>query len=317
MFVGLSLDLRFAASAAQALYYERYRFADVFAQLKRAPLSAAAPSIAAIPGVAGGRDAGRGRRDARRARASTSRPSAGSSSIPVPRAADAERPVPPPRPPGRAGPRRTRWSSARRSPARNHLKPGDTPSARSSTDAAARLRDRRHRPLARVHRHRPARRGHAGRPPLRRALDGSARARRRVRHGGRLQRRRAEAGPAASEPTDGHRGARSPARALRRARRASPRALQMSHWTIANELAQLRGFGFVIPVDLPRRRRVPPQRGADRGSCRLQREQIAALKALGYANREIGWHYAQVEPGDRRRRQPDRPGARRLARARR
>ena len=26
---------------------------------------------------------------------------------------------------------------------------------------------------------------------------------------------------------------------------------------------------------------------------RVQREQIAALKAFGYANREIGWHFAK------------------------
>jgi putative ABC transport system permease protein len=73
---------------------------------------------------------------------------------------------------------------------------------------------------------------------------------------------------------------------------AIPRALQISHWTIANELAQLRGMGLAIPliflgvaafllnVVLTR-------------IVAVQREQIAALKALGYANREIGWHYAK------------------------
>jgi putative ABC transport system permease protein len=73
---------------------------------------------------------------------------------------------------------------------------------------------------------------------------------------------------------------------------AIPRALQISHWTIANELAQLRGFGFAIPVvflgvaafllNVVLTRIVS-----------VQREQIAALKALGYANREVGWHFAK------------------------
>jgi putative ABC transport system permease protein len=73
---------------------------------------------------------------------------------------------------------------------------------------------------------------------------------------------------------------------------AIPRALQISHWTIANELAQLQGMGLAIPliflgvaafllnVVLTR-------------IVAVQREQIAALKALGYANREIGWHFAK------------------------
>lgn len=75
-------------------------------------------------------------------------------------------------------------------------------------------------------------------------------------------------------------------------RGAIPRALQISHWTIANELAQLRGIGLAIPlvflgvaafllnVVLTR-------------IISVQREQIAALKALGYTNREVGWHFAK------------------------
>ena len=105
-----------------------------------------------------------------------------------------------------------------------------------------------------------------------------------------------------TEPTGGHRGARSPARALRRVRR-DPARLQISHWTIANELAQLRGFGLAVPIvflgiaafllNVVLTRIVS-----------VQREQIAALKALGYANREIGWHFAKWSLVDRRRRQP-------------
>jgi putative ABC transport system permease protein len=73
-------------------------------------------------------------------------------------------------------------------------------------------------------------------------------------------------------------------------RGASPRSLQTSEWTLENELTQLQTFGFLVPaiflgvaafilnVALAR-------------ALSLQRPQIAALKALGYANREIAWHY--------------------------
>lgn len=74
-------------------------------------------------------------------------------------------------------------------------------------------------------------------------------------------------------------------------RGAIPRALQLSHWTVDNELAQLQGMGLMIPaifltvaaflLGVVLRRIVA-----------VQREQIAALKALGYANREVGAHYA-------------------------
>jgi putative ABC transport system permease protein len=72
---------------------------------------------------------------------------------------------------------------------------------------------------------------------------------------------------------------------------AIPRSLQTSHWYLDNELKQLQSVGLVVPlvflgvaafllgVVLTR-------------IVSVQREQIAALKALGYANREIGLHYA-------------------------
>lgn len=73
---------------------------------------------------------------------------------------------------------------------------------------------------------------------------------------------------------------------------AIPRSLQFSHWTIANELQQLRTIGLAIPLvflgvaafllNVVLSRLVA-----------VQREQIAALKALGYPNRTIGWHFAQ------------------------
>jgi putative ABC transport system permease protein len=71
---------------------------------------------------------------------------------------------------------------------------------------------------------------------------------------------------------------------------AIPRALQFSHWTLDSELSQLQKFGFIVPalflgvaafilnVALTR-------------ALALQRPQIAALKALGYTNAELAWHY--------------------------
>lgn len=73
---------------------------------------------------------------------------------------------------------------------------------------------------------------------------------------------------------------------------AIPRALQVSHWYLSSELRQLRGFGLFVPViflsvaafllNVVLRRIIT-----------VQREQIAALKAMGYTNVEIGWHYMQ------------------------
>jgi putative ABC transport system permease protein len=71
---------------------------------------------------------------------------------------------------------------------------------------------------------------------------------------------------------------------------AIPRALQLSNWTVQNELSQLQTFGLLLPsifllvaafilnVALTR-------------ALALQRSQIASLKALGYGNAAIGWHY--------------------------
>jgi putative ABC transport system permease protein len=71
---------------------------------------------------------------------------------------------------------------------------------------------------------------------------------------------------------------------------AIPRSLQFSHWTLDSELRQLQKFGFIVPsiflavavfilnVALTR-------------ALTLQRPQIAALKALGYTNVELAWHY--------------------------
>ena len=73
-------------------------------------------------------------------------------------------------------------------------------------------------------------------------------------------------------------------------RGAIPQSLQPSAWTLENELRQLRTFGFITPliffgvaafilnVALAR-------------ALALQRPQIASLKALGFTNRELAWHY--------------------------
>ena len=72
-----------------------------------------------------------------------------------------------------------------------------------------------------------------------------------------------------------------------------PRALQTSHWYLDNELAQLQSVGLILPVifllvaafllNVVLTRIVS-----------VQREQIAALKALGYTNRELAWHYIKL-----------------------
>jgi putative ABC transport system permease protein len=73
---------------------------------------------------------------------------------------------------------------------------------------------------------------------------------------------------------------------------AIPRSLQISHWYLDSELRQLRGFGLFVPMvflavaafllNVVLRRIIT-----------VQREQIAALKAMGYTNLEIGMHYTQ------------------------
>jgi putative ABC transport system permease protein len=74
---------------------------------------------------------------------------------------------------------------------------------------------------------------------------------------------------------------------------AIPRSLQTSHWYLDNELRQLQSVGLVLPVvfllvaafllNVVLTRIVS-----------VQREQIAALKALGYTNGELGWHYGKL-----------------------
>jgi putative ABC transport system permease protein len=71
---------------------------------------------------------------------------------------------------------------------------------------------------------------------------------------------------------------------------AIPRALQLSHWTVQNELSQLQTFGFMLPLVFMLVAAFILNVALTRALA-LQRPQIASLKALGYGNRAIGWHY--------------------------
>ena len=73
---------------------------------------------------------------------------------------------------------------------------------------------------------------------------------------------------------------------------AIPRALQLSHWTLENELAQLQTFGFVLPLIFLGVAAFILNVALTRALA-LQRPQIAALKALGYGNAAIAWHYVK------------------------
>jgi putative ABC transport system permease protein len=71
---------------------------------------------------------------------------------------------------------------------------------------------------------------------------------------------------------------------------AIPRDLQFSHWTLENELMQLQSFGFIIPMIFLLVAAFILNIALTRALA-LERPQIAALKALGYPNLAIGWHY--------------------------
>lgn len=73
---------------------------------------------------------------------------------------------------------------------------------------------------------------------------------------------------------------------------AIPRAQQLSHFFLQSELDSLRGMGQIVPtiflavaaflLNVVLTRLVA-----------VQREQIAALKALGYSNAEVSWHFVK------------------------
>jgi putative ABC transport system permease protein len=71
---------------------------------------------------------------------------------------------------------------------------------------------------------------------------------------------------------------------------AIPRALQFSHWTLENELMQLQSFGFIIPMIFLLVAAFILNVAMTRALA-LERPQIATLKAVGYRNASIAWHY--------------------------
>jgi putative ABC transport system permease protein len=71
---------------------------------------------------------------------------------------------------------------------------------------------------------------------------------------------------------------------------ASPRSVQTSAWMLDNELRQLQTFGFITPAIFLSVAAFILNVALAR-ALSLQRSQIASLKALGYSNRELAWHY--------------------------
>lgn len=72
-----------------------------------------------------------------------------------------------------------------------------------------------------------------------------------------------------------------------------PRSLQTSHWYLDNELMQLQSVGLILPVVFLTVAAFLLNVVLTR-IVSVQREQIAALKALGYTNRELAWHYTKL-----------------------
>jgi putative ABC transport system permease protein len=75
-------------------------------------------------------------------------------------------------------------------------------------------------------------------------------------------------------------------------RGALPQSQQASAWTLENELGQLQMFGFLVPLIFFGVAAFVLHVALTRALA-LQRAQIAALKALGYSNAAIAWHYVK------------------------
>lgn len=73
---------------------------------------------------------------------------------------------------------------------------------------------------------------------------------------------------------------------------AVPRELQLSHWTLANEIKQLKNMGAIIPLIFLSVAAFLLNVVLSR-IIAVQREEIAALKALGYSNFDVGLHYVE------------------------
>ena len=75
-------------------------------------------------------------------------------------------------------------------------------------------------------------------------------------------------------------------------RGAMPQSLQMSAWTLDNELTQLQTFGLLVPAIFLGVAAFVLHVALTRALA-LQRTQIAALKAVGYSNGAVAWHYVK------------------------
>ena len=75
-------------------------------------------------------------------------------------------------------------------------------------------------------------------------------------------------------------------------RGAVPRSQQISHWMLESELDQLQQFGVAIPLIFLLVAAFVLNVALSRALA-LQRPQLAALKALGYRNGELAWHYVK------------------------
>ena len=73
---------------------------------------------------------------------------------------------------------------------------------------------------------------------------------------------------------------------------AIPRSLQLSHWYLDSELVALQSVGMIIPIIFLSVAAFLLNVVLTR-IIAVQREQIAALKALGYSSFEVGVHYIQ------------------------
>jgi len=74
---------------------------------------------------------------------------------------------------------------------------------------------------------------------------------------------------------------------------ALPRVRQPSHFAVDNEMSQLQAFATVVPLIFLAVAAFLLHVVLSRLVV-LQRPQIAALKAVGYSNRRIGWHFLEM-----------------------
>ena len=291
------VELRLAAARRSAPTTSGSGSPTCSPSLKRAPLRVAA-DIRRHPRRVGHRDA-RGRQ--RHARRSTAGRAGDRPARLDPRrsAAAGQRPLPAARTLDRAGPARR---GARQRGLRHRARarsPGDT--RRGGHQRPAAPPDHRRRgAVARVRLQHPARRAGARRPALRHLLDGSARRWRPPstwKAASTTSRWRWRPAPPSDEAIAQLDRLLEPYGGLG----AIPRALQLSHWTVENELAQLQSFGFMLPLIFLMVAAFILNVALTRALA-LQRPQIAALKALGYANAALGWHYLKWALRHRRRR---------------